>query len=163
MRRRGPKAWSRRHASSFADMDAGRIDGAEAFERRVEATWGLIGCGADAIPYAIDMLKSSDAEIREDAGGILGALGREPEVVDAVIAALQSETDCQARDSLVVALGELGDRRAISHLASLIRSEDTDGDTRFTAAQSLGRLVGRRFDRGADAVSEATAWLDKRE
>jgi HEAT repeat protein len=162
-RRRGPEDWFRLHASAFADLDARRIDATEGFERRVEATWGLIGCGVDAIPYALEMLKSSDAEIREDAGGVLGALGREPEVVEAVIAALRSETDDQARDSFVIALGELGDRRAVPHLASLIRSEDADGDTRFTAALGLGRLVGRRFDRQDDALSAAIDWLDKHE
>jgi HEAT repeat protein len=94
-------------------MDAGRIHGAKAFELRVEAQQGLIASGTAAIPFALRMLASSDAEIREDAGGVLAALGRREDVVPQVLAALEDERDEQARDALVVALGELRDRRAI--------------------------------------------------
>ena len=141
-------------------MDAGRIDGASAFRLRVEAQWGLIACGTDAIPYALRMLTSPDAEIREDAGGILGQLGKSDEVVEGVLAALEGETDDQARDSLVIAIGELGDPRGIPMLAKLIRSPETDGDTRFTAVQSLGRLARRRFDKQEDPARAAIRWLD---
>jgi len=107
------------------------------------------------------MLESSDAEIRADGGGLLGALGREPGVVEAAISALERETEHQARDSLILALGVLGDKRAIPSLAALIRSQATNDDTRFTAAQSLGRLVRRRFDRQEDPTAAALVWLDK--
>jgi HEAT repeat protein len=143
-------------------MDAGRIAGDEAFKRRVEAQWGLIRSGQEAIPFALRMLGSSDPEIREDGGGILGQLGTQDGVADGVLAALAAESDDQARDSLVLALGELGDQRAIPALAGLIRAEDTDGDTRFTAVQSLGRLAKRRFDNQEDPVGAAIVWLDEK-
>jgi HEAT repeat protein len=107
------------------------------------------------------MLDSPDAEIREDAGGILAALGKREEVVPQLLTALAHELDDQARDSLVIALGELRDRRAIPALSALLRSPDTDGDTRHTAAQSLGRLVRRRFDKSGDPVAAAIHWLDE--
>jgi HEAT repeat protein len=109
------------------------------------------------------MLDSSDAEIREDGGSILAALGRSEDMVSEVLVALEAERDDQARDSLVIALGELRDRRAIPALAALIRAPGADGDTRHTAAQSLGRLVRRRFDKTGDPVPEALRWLDEHE
>jgi HEAT repeat protein len=94
-------------------------------------------------------------------GGVLAALGRREDVVPQVLAALEDERDEQARDALVVALGELRDRRAIPALEALIRSPDTDGDTRFTATQSLGRLVRRRFDKAEDPVAAAIRCLEE--
>jgi hypothetical protein len=38
------------------------LAGSAAFDRRVKAQWGLIACGAEAVPYALRMLESSDAE-----------------------------------------------------------------------------------------------------
>jgi len=161
-RRRGPEHWFLLHAASVADMDAGRISGSEAFDRRAKAQWGLIACGTEAVPYALRMLASPDADVREDAGGVLGAIGRQPEVVDAVLDALETENDQQTRDSLVLALGQLGDHRAVPRLAALIRSNATDEDTRFTAVQSLGRLARQHFDRRDEPVAAALEWLDKR-
>jgi hypothetical protein len=43
----------------------------------------------------------------------------------------------------------------------MIRSEETDGDTRFTAVESLGRLARRSFDRQEQPIEAALAWLDK--
>ncbi len=45
--------------------------------KRVHATWGLIAKGAEAVPYALTMLKSPDSDIREDGAGILEALGND--------------------------------------------------------------------------------------
>src|SRR3954451_25048771 len=102
-RRRTPEKWFNWHASSFADMGSGRITGARALRRRVNAQQGLVASGVEAIPFALRMLDSPDAEIREDAGGILAALGRREEVVPQLLSALAHEHDDQARDSLVMA------------------------------------------------------------
>ncbi len=113
-------------------------DAAEAYRQRVEATWGLIAKGTDAIPFALDMLKSKYADAREDAGGILGELGGDETIVNNVLARLQQESDNQARDSLILALGQLRSRKAIPILREIICNTQEDGDTRWTAIEVLG-------------------------
>ena len=112
-----------------------------AFRRRVSACQGLVAKGTDAIPYALAMLRSKEADAREDGAAILGEIGQDGNIVDQVLQALASETDVIARDSLILALGELKSKAAIPVLADLIRNDATDGDTRWTAVESLGKIV----------------------
>jgi hypothetical protein len=124
------------------------------------ASWGLIAKGEESIPYLLAMMRSTSPESREDAAGALGWLGRSDSgLVERLTSALGSETSDQARDSIVVALGELRSKDAIPALALVIRDEQADGDTRWTAMQSLGQIVRRRFDRNADPMGVALAWL----
>jgi HEAT repeats len=133
------------------------------FRRRVHATWGLIAKGAAAIPHAVAMLNSKDADAREDGASILAEIGKGPEVVQHVLDALGSETELVARDALVQALGAFKDRAAIPILAAMIRNTDTDGDTRRTAVESLGRIVRQRFVDRAEPVQAALEWLEQHE
>ena len=107
------------------------------------------------------MLRSPNPDIREDAAGILGTVGKDPEVVQALVATLENEVDQQARDSIIVALGALRSREAIPTLARIVRNDSEDGDTRFTALQSLGQIAGKRFDRREDPYAAALTWLDR--
>jgi hypothetical protein len=132
-----------------------------AFRRRAHAAWGLIARGAAAIPHAVAMLRSKDADAREDGAAILAEVGKDSSAVEHVLQALASETDIAARDSLILALGALKSRVAIPVLADVIRNEATDGDTRWTAVESLGRIVHRRFLNQAQPVQAALEWLDK--
>jgi HEAT repeat protein len=129
-------------------------------ERRVLATWGLIAAGAEGVPYALAMLRSRDPEEREDAAGILGALGRQDGVVAALTRAVEEETDVQAKDSAIAALGAMKNKEAIPVLAKIVRDVGADVDTRWTAMQALGKLARRRFDRADDPEASAVAWLD---
>ena len=125
------------------------------------ASWGLIARGRESLPYLMLMLRSSNADSREDAGGALGWLGKEPGgVVGELLAALEDETEHQPRDSIVVTLGALKNRAAIPALAALIRSDDTDGDTRRCAVESLGKIVRKQFGTRDDPESATIAWLD---
>lgn len=143
---------------------SGRDDDAHlAFRRRVHATWGLIAKGVMAIPHAVAMLRSKDADAREDGAAILAEIGKDSHAVEHVLQALGSETDAAARDSLILALGAFKDRVAIPALADLIRNTDTDNDTRWTAAGSLGRIVHRRFLDQTQPVQAAIDWLAKHE
>jgi len=72
---------------------------------------------------------------------------------------LAAETDVEARDSLIQALGGLRNRAAIPALAALIEDEDADSDTRWTAVESLGRIVRRRFLDKSDPVAAARDWI----
>jgi hypothetical protein len=46
---------------------------------------------------------------------------------------------------------------------ALIRNDNTDNDTRWTAVESLGRIVRRRFHKQAQPVQAALEWLAKHE
>lgn len=131
------------------------------FSRRVMASWGLIARGRESLPYLMLMLRSSNADSREDAGGALGWLGKESSgVVGDLLTALEDEAEHQPRDSIVVTLGAVKNPAAIPALAALIRSDDTDGDTRRCAVESLGKIVRMRFDTQDDPEAAAIAWLD---
>src|SRR5207302_5471569 len=112
--------------------------------QRVAATWGLVHAGTRAVPAVVALLASPNADVREDAGGILGAIGKVPGAVEGLVEALAGERDQQARDSIITALGRLSSRGAIPVLAGIVRNDSEDGDTRFTAVQSLGQIVRRR-------------------
>jgi HEAT repeat protein len=140
-----------------------KYDANLAFRRRAHATWGLIANGPAAVPHAVAMLTSKHADAREDGAAILAAVGMDDHAVGHVLRALASETDPVARDSLIVALGAFKNRIAIPLLADLIRNEATDNDTRWTAVESLGRIVRRRFLNQVEPVTAALEWLDKHE
>ena len=63
----------------------------------------------------------------------------------------------------LIQLGPFRSRVAIPVLADLIRNETTDKDTQWTAVESLGRIVRRRFLNQAQPVQAALEWLDKHE
>lgn len=130
------------------------------FQGQVMALWGLIAQGAPSVPYLNQMLQSTSPDVREDAAGAFGEFARhDPTVADGLILALGEETDPQVIDSIIVSLGHLRDQRAISALAPIVLSPDTDGDTRHTAVQSLARIARRRFDRSPEPLIAASDWL----
>ena len=130
---------------------------------RVHATWGLIAKGRTAVPYALKLLRHSETGAREDGAAILRAIGKDESVVTEILAALAVESDTVARDSLILTLGELRSRRAIPILAAIIRDEAADGDTRFTAVESLGKIVRRRFFKQSSPIEATLDWLKKHE
>jgi HEAT repeat protein len=132
------------------------------FQKRVEASWGLIARGSDSLPFLTLMLKSRAADSREDASGVLSWLGKSSTgMISDLLSALERETEQQPRDGIVLALGGLKNRAAIPALAQLIRSSDIDGDTRRCAVESLGKIVRKRFDKQIDPEAAAIAWLDR--
>jgi hypothetical protein len=150
-----------RTAVSLYDSSASKGDASLIYACQVHAEWGLIYSGAAAIPFAIEMLKSPVPEGREVAAGVLGALGKNEGVVETLLEALANERETVTGDSLVLAVGQLRNRKAIPALASIIRDANADGDTRHLAADSLGQIVKRRFDKQADPIAAATEWLDR--
>jgi HEAT repeat protein len=147
-----PEQYSAMHAQAIRDGD---------FQARVTATWGLIAQGGRSVPVLVAMLGSSRPEDREDAAGCLSWMGKTgPAIAANLIDAFSSERDQVARDTMLLALGSLGDKAAIPTLARVIRDHAQDGDTRWTAVEALGRLVRRRFDRQPNPLEAAEAWLD---
>ena len=154
--------YTSQYEDAIAVLNSAQLgDATEAYHQRVEATWGLIAKGSAAIPFALEMLKSKYADTREDAGGILGELGGDESVVTDLLAQLEQESDNQARDSIILALGQLRSRAAIPTLHAIISNTEEDGDTRWTAIESLGRIVRRRFLKQADPEQAAMDWLAK--
>jgi HEAT repeat protein len=156
-------AMHQQYLDAVSSRPGQKYDAKLAFRRRAHATWGLIAKGPAAVPHAVTMLTSKHADAREDGAAILAAVGMDDGAVGHVLRALASETDPVARDSLIVALGAFKNRIAIPVLADLIRNEATDSDTRWTAVESLGRIVRRRFLDQPEPVTAALEWLDKHE
>jgi hypothetical protein len=82
-----------------------------AFSRGVHGMWGLIAKGAAAASYALNLLGRPVPEAREDGATILAELGKNQAVVHKLIETLNSESDITARDSIILALGRLKNRR----------------------------------------------------
>ena len=131
------------------------------FARRVHAQWGLIAKGAEAAPYALSLLQRPEPEAREDGASLLAELGKDNGVVDALLESLGSETELEARDSMIITLGSLKSRKAVPALAEIIRDAAQDHDTRWTAVESLGTIVRRRFTDKEDPIEAALDWLAK--
>jgi hypothetical protein len=131
------------------------------FHKRVRASWGLIARGADALPFLIEMLRSTTPESREDAAGALAWIGTSsPELASMLVDALRDAVRHEERDTILLALGELRAREAVPAVADVLRDPRADGDTRHAAAEALGKIVRRRFDRQPDPIQAALAWLD---
>ena len=149
-------------AISLYDNSPAKGDAALIYACQVHADWGLIYSGAAAVPFALEMLKSSVPEAREAGAGILAAVGKDDAVIETILASLADETDDVARDSFILALGQLRSRKAIPALAAIIKDATADGDTRHTAVESLGRIVRRRFLNETDPVAAAMKWLEEK-
>jgi hypothetical protein len=89
----------------------------------------------------------------------LAELGKDSGVVEHLLNALASEVDSEARDSIIQAVARMKSPAAIPALAALIQDESTDGDTRWMAVESLGRIVRKRFLAQPQPVSAALEWL----
>lgn len=151
----------RQHLQSLHARKRGDHAGSLAFRRRAHAAWGLIARGPEAVPYALDLLRRTEPEAREDGATILSGIGTDERAVDHVLARLGSEQDAAAKDALILAVGRLGSRKAIPVLASIIRDAMADGDTRWTAVESLGMIVRKRFLQQERPLQAAIAWLDR--
>ena len=112
------------------------------------------------MPFALEMLRDRNPEIRADATSVLERLADDPVALQALIGLVEADAELEPVDAAVEALSRLRAEAAIPALAKLIRDERVDGDTQFAAAMALGRIVGKRFPRGR-RVEEARAWLDR--
>lgn len=148
-----------------ASTSAERERSGLASRRMASAEWGLIAHASDAIPFALKLLASSDPDIRGHGAGVFCGLRNPehlPKILPAITRVLETEQDRETIDSLLVALGEFRSRDAIPCLARFILDQGEDLDTRWTAAQALGKVIRKRFDKkNSDAVALAVEWLEK--
>lgn len=146
-----PEIYHERHQRAIADGD---------FEARVMASWGLIARGSASLPVLQVMLRSTSPDTREDAAGAFGWLAQqEPAIGDELLAVVRDEADVGTRDSMVMALGALKDKRALPVLAELLRDPLTDGDSESLVIEALGRVTRRRFDKKPDPRAAALDYL----
>ncbi|HKG10770.1 MAG TPA: hypothetical protein VKB07_09375 [Gaiellaceae bacterium] len=158
---RSAETWYAEYRRAWKDLETGPVDGAgRAYDRRVLASWGLSIRAPAAMPFALEMLRDRNPEIRADATSVLERLADDSAALEALIGLVESDPDLEPVDAAVEALGRLRAQAAIPALAKVIRDERADGDTQFAAAMALGRIVGKRFPRGR-TVEEARAWLDR--
>lgn len=132
------------------------------WELRAPATWGLIARGTDSLPYVRRMLASSDPDERADGAGVLGAIAQgTPELTGSLVEMLRSESDTEVRDTLIVSLGELRARDAVSLLGAIVSDPLEDHDTRDLAAHALARVTRQGFAKTQDPVAAASRWWDE--
>lgn len=161
MPRRDANQWYELLTGTYADyFENETISVNKWWKTRVAAERGLISWGAEAIPYAVELLANRDPEIREDGAAVLGALGEDERVVDALAGRASARGRGPTRRLMIIGLGRLRNKKAIPFLVATIRNDETDGDTRFTAIQSLGQIARRRFDRRPEPEAAALEWLN---
>jgi hypothetical protein len=129
-----------------------------AWKQRVHGTWGLLAKGQEALPFLLTLVRHANPDAREDASYLLGELKLEAGISEQLLHCLQNETDLVAKSSMIEALGKVRYRPAIPALALLILDKGVDVDTRWNAADSLGRIVGQDFS-GPEKLLKAEAWL----
>lgn len=133
---------------------------AKLFEHRARARWALSARGVESVPYALEMLKSTDLEEREDARGILGRIGGDDRVIEALTDALEGATDSESVENLTIALGATGNLNATPVLVRILRHPETDEVIKSWAMESIGRIAQRRFDHSEDPNEAMQAWLE---
>jgi HEAT repeat protein len=119
----------------------------------------LVTRGPEIRNWCRGLLNHPDYDARECGAFLLGQLGRRAQLGEAVadvVAELGALTqrpveedhkETQAIDAAIGALAEIGSLAGIAHLRAVLLSDDEflAGDTQWTAAYALGRLVGQSF------------------
>lgn len=146
---------------------------AERYNWYVLALNELAQRGPEIRDWCRRLLVHPDYDARECGAFLLGQLGQRRQLGDAEVAVVTElgaltqqpvEEDCkelQAVDAAIGALAEIGHPAGIPFLRAVLFSEDEwlSGDSQWSAADTLGRLVGQPFMEAADPVGAARAWL----
>lgn len=136
-----------------------------AYNRLVNASWGMIACGAESLPYAVTLSRSSHWDLNEVASNVWCGL-QDPDRVDSVLRWVYSHLDSSPSEpdllALLEYLGYLRNKSAIAVLSPYLLDNSRTEAVRLTAAISLGRIARKRFERAAtssEAIQAAAAWL----
>jgi hypothetical protein len=128
-------------------------------ERKARVKLAIASKGADAIPFVLQMLRSSDREERDDARGVLALMGGDSRVVDSLISSIARATDSETVTALVVALGATESPRSIPCLARILAAPGLDAPMVQATVMSLVALTKRRFDQSDNPRAAAAHWL----
>jgi ATP-dependent DNA helicase RecQ len=91
------------------------------------------------VPDLIAALSDPDGNVRRLAASALGKLGS-PDAVPALLQLLDHETGPQVRQYSIVALGKIGDQRAMQKLAKISEDAAEKGYNRVAAREALERI-----------------------
>jgi hypothetical protein len=110
------------------------------FEQRSRARWALAARGAESLPFAVQMLRSSDAVEREDGRALLGLVAKEENAPDILVGMLADSEDSELSCYLVTLLGEQPIVRTLSLLMAVVSDPDTAVGTKQAAREALTLL-----------------------
>ena len=134
---------------------------------RLDAMWGLIAKGVEAIPYALNLLSREEIETRTDGAIVLGWVSRTDATRDEAAAAISEAIKCElvsmhqheALDTMVQTLHQLGSNIAIPILGQLINDRDDDSVTIWMAIGALSDIIGKPLLEEDDPATAARQWL----
>ena len=138
-----PVAYYQQMYEEFLASSQRRLSAREsnyAWRQRVHGMYGLMARGSLALPFTLQLLQHRNPDAREDGATILQHVGAAPGSIDALLAALQTESDDVARTALIEALGKSSSPRALEALEQLVARADIDLDTREAIDRSIKRL-----------------------
>ena len=148
-------------------------EGTRRYNRYVAAVNELGRRGPEIRDIARGLLRHPEYEAREQAAfwlGELGARGELEEPISDVIDELgvlafrevgEEVKERQAIDAAISAIGKIGDPSGIAVLREVLFSTHWyhEDDTKWSAAEGLGKLVNRDFMREEDPAEAAREWL----
>jgi HEAT repeat protein len=112
-------------------------DSAPAVAEAAAQAIGSIGAGPEAIARTLTMLRAGSLQARRSAISALGLL-ESPMAYEGLLNGLL-DSDARVRQGAIVALAELGERRAVPLVTTRLQ-HDTDAGVRTEAAYRLGTL-----------------------
>jgi len=104
---------------------------------RIRACYVLGLAGTQSVPKLMEVVKSGEKTARIAAIGVLGDI-RDKQVTPFLLELLSSDPDKDIQRAVLVPLGKIGDRRALTPLIKRLRSEDPA--IRSGAAYALGGI-----------------------
>ena len=125
---------------------------------RWSAANSLGGCGflaSNTYPQLLFALKNGDPQLRGDAAGALVGIGaRNLEVIEALITALENDSEREVRRTVASSLGSMGlaASNAVPALIKILHRADAESRGQSTgwwvAARSLGEIGGKEASKG---------------
>jgi hypothetical protein len=112
------------------------------FEQRSRARWALAARGAESLPFAVQMLRSSDSVEREDGHALLGLIVKEEDAADFLVGMLADSEDPELSCYLVTLLGEQPRVRTSMLLTAVVSDPDTTAETKQAVNEALALLIG---------------------
>jgi hypothetical protein len=162
--------WDRMSRPATSEKDIPSI--VEGYRQYVLAVNALGNRGTEIHDWARRLLIHTDYDARETGAWLIGELGKRGQLGDAIegvveeLAALvdrpieEDSKESQAIDAAIISLGKTGHPKAIPILRHVLTSgkREHDGDTAWTAAETLSMMTGEPFMEASDPVEAARAW-----
>jgi hypothetical protein len=139
-----------------------------AYRRMVHATWGLIARGAESLPYALQLSKSSNRDKNQAANSVWGWLRKEVRVytiIETLRLQLANEKELQKVVEIIECLGYLRNQKAIEIISPYLLNSSEDKEIQLKSAIAIGMIAHKRFDKtekSDETIQLAINWLEKK-